>query len=94
MPDLDDIALDSRVRQARKGAQARKNSGRRRLIDPTTTDRDYDADEVEFMMAMHRYREIAKRPFPTWSEALEVLKALGYRKTEPAVPWNQLKIAR
>ncbi|HEV3142850.1 MAG TPA: hypothetical protein VGZ47_03085 [Gemmataceae bacterium] len=37
-------------------------------------------DEVEFMKAMDQYKRDNRRPFPTWSEVLEVLRALGYRK--------------
>lgn len=57
---------------------------KRRGVDPVTTDRDYTADQVEFMTAMDHYRRTAARPFPTWSEALEVLVGLGYRKVAPA----------
>jgi FMN phosphatase YigB (HAD superfamily) len=53
---------------------------RRRLVDPTTCEREYDRDDIEFMHAMDRYKRDFKRPYPTWSEVLEVLKALGYRK--------------
>jgi hypothetical protein len=65
---------------ATRAAQARQVSGRRRLIDPTTCDRDYEAAEVEFMLAMQEYKKQSGRMFPTWSEVLEVLKSLGYRK--------------
>jgi hypothetical protein len=66
--------------QATRGALARKVSGRRRFVDPTTTERDYSKADVEFMRAMHEYTLSSGRKFPTWSEALEVLKSLGYRK--------------
>lgn len=42
----------------------------------------YTADETEFLAAMEAYRRTRKRPFPTWTECLAVLKGLGYRKTE------------
>ena len=32
------------------------------------------------MKAMEEYKASFARPFPTWSEVLEVLKSLGYRK--------------
>ena len=67
-------------RRAKNAAEARKNSERRRLIDPTTCERDYSDDETDFMKAMDRYKRDNRRPFPTWSEVLEVLRALGYRK--------------
>jgi hypothetical protein len=66
--------------QATRAAQARNASGRRRLIDPTTCDRDYSARELEFMSAMHDYKMSSGRQFPTWSEVLEVLQGLGYGK--------------
>jgi len=37
-------------------------------------------DAIEFMKAMDQYKRDNRRPFPTWSEVLEVLRALGYRK--------------
>jgi len=53
---------------------------RRRQIDPTTCERDYSDDETDFMKAMDRYKRENRRPFPTWSEVLEVMRSLGYRK--------------
>ena len=44
--------------------------------------RDYTDDETDFMKAMERYKRENRRPFPTWSEVLEVVRALGYRLTE------------
>lgn len=62
---------------------------------PRTTESSYEEilpgaayadDEVEFMMAMERYKREANRPFPCWHEVLRVAKALGYRKVAPAKP--------
>ncbi len=66
--------------KATRAADARKVSGRRRLIDPTTCDRDYSGAEMEFMQAMSEYKHASGRMFPTWSEVLEVLRDLGYEK--------------
>ena len=71
------VATDRR--RAENAAAKRKSSERRRLIDPTTCERDYSDDETEFMKAMDRYKRENRRPFPTWSEVLEVLRSLGYR---------------
>jgi len=63
----------------------RRKQDRRRQIDPTTCERDYSGCEVEFMRAMDDYKRKSGRPFPTWSEVLEVLISLGYRKVaEPS----------
>ncbi|VTR92806.1 Uncharacterized protein OS=Planctomyces maris DSM 8797 GN=PM8797T_17994 PE=4 SV=1 [Gemmata massiliana] len=32
------------------------------------------------MKAMDRYKRENRRPFPTWSEVLEILRSLGYRR--------------
>ena len=58
----------------------RRRQDRRRQIDPTTCERDYSSPEVEFMRAMDDYKRRSGRPFPTWSEVLEVVMSLGYRK--------------
>lgn len=58
----------------------RRKVERRRQIDPTTCERDYKPDEIEFMQAMDDYKRRSGRQFPTWSEVLEVLRDLGYRK--------------
>ncbi len=73
------VALDRR--SGRKESKHDKNEPqRRRQVDPTTCERDYTDDEIEFMKAMDQYKRDNRRPFPTWSEVLEVLRALGYRK--------------
>lgn len=54
---------------------------RRRLVDPTTCERDYRPEELEFMQALDRYKRTSGRMFPTCSEILEVLRGLGYQRT-------------
>ena len=58
--------------------ERRKKVQRRRQIDPTTCERDYSIDEVEFMNAMDDYKRKSGRMFPTCSEVLEVISNLGY----------------
>jgi hypothetical protein len=64
--------------ERRKGP--RRKVQRRRQIDPTTCERDYTAEELEFMGAMDAYKRASGRMFPTCSEVLEVLRGLGYEK--------------
>ena len=61
---------------------SRRKVERRRQIDPTTCERDYNEEQVTFMKAMDDYKRRSGRMFPTWSEVLEVLVSLGYRKVE------------
>ncbi len=71
------VALERRQSERRKVP-------RRRQIDPTTCERDYTDDELEFMNALDDYKRRSGRMFPTCSEILEVVRALGYeRLTRP-----------
>ena len=54
------------------------------MSDHPTTEADPDAACEEFASAMDAYRWRSGRMFPTWSEVLEVLKDLGYRKPDDA----------
>lgn len=63
----------------------RRKVQRRRQIDPTTCERDYSDEEIEFMHALDAYKRSSGRMFPTCSEILEVVRALGYIKTPPAM---------
>ena len=58
----------------------RRKVNRRRQIDPTTCEREYSEQEIEFMHAMDEYKRRSGRMFPTCSEILEVLTKLGYRQ--------------
>lgn len=71
------------VAPTEKKTSERRKVERRKLIDPTTCERDYSLDEVEFMRAMDEYKRRNGRMFPTWSEVLEVVRSLGYAKTSP-----------
>jgi hypothetical protein len=82
------VALE---RRKANSAEKRRTSERRRQIDPTTCEREYSDDEIEFMKAMDQYKRDNRRPFPTWSEVLEVLHSMGYRRvaertTMPGLP--------
>jgi hypothetical protein len=71
---------DVPVAVERRKLERRTKVSRRRQIDPTTCERDYTAEEIEFMNALDQYKRTSGRMFPTCSEILEVLKGLGYAK--------------
>lgn len=91
----EEVTMDRR-RKDRRGAESneaptaapklerREKVSRRRQIDPTTCERDYTEQEVEFMNALDDYKRKSGRMFPTCSEVLEVIRALGYAKQSPA----------
>jgi len=65
------------VSEERRTGERRKVQ-RRRQIDPTTCERDYTNEEIEFMQAVDAYKRANGRMFPTCSEILEVIRDLGY----------------
>ena len=38
------------------------------------------AEQFEFVMAIETYKKVNKKLFPTWTEVLEVMEQLGYKK--------------
>ena len=80
-PELESVQTASEITiEGRREIIDRRRLDRRRQIDPTTCERDYSDNEIEFMKSMDDYKRKSGRPFPTWSEVLEVLMSLGYRK--------------
>jgi hypothetical protein len=75
--------------QPRNERRAKKD--RRRRIDPTTFDKQYTDDEMEFMNAMQRFKEQSGQAFPTHGEVLRVAAKLGYRRPvdEPDSSWDE-----
>ncbi len=71
---------DAEKRASKDADEEIKRTQRRRQIDPTTCERDYSTDEIEFMKALDDYKRSSGRMFPTCSEILEVFKSLGYVK--------------
>jgi len=66
--------------------ERREKVNRRRQIDPTTCERDYTNDEIEFMQALDAYKRSSGRMFPTCSEILEVIRGLGYTRGGSTLP--------
>lgn len=73
-------------RTGRRADLQDKRPPKRRGVDPVTCERNYSEEDLAFMKAVDQYKRANRRPFPTWSEVLEVLRALGYRKVADPVP--------
>lgn len=87
--DADRRTKNEPVSVEQRVVQRRVKVNRRRQIDPTTCERDYKCDEIEFMSAMDNYKRNSGRMFPTCSEVLEVIKSLGYEKCPKPEPEHQ-----
>ena len=66
----------------RIGLDRRRGPGRRIDDERKAAEEGQMTDEqFEFLMAIDEYKRKNSRPFPTWTEVLDLIKALGYRKT-------------
>ncbi|MHC4337842.1 MAG: hypothetical protein ACYSTG_07850 [Planctomycetota bacterium] len=76
----------------RLGLDRQRGPGRRRSDDRKSAEEGQMTDEqFEFLMAIDEYKKRNARPFPTWTEVLEVIKALGYRKVAEPQALEQSK---
>lgn len=61
-----------------------KNPDGRFDLQKVNVGADYTPDEVEFLMAVDRYKLESGHKFPCLRELLAVARSLGYRKAEVA----------
>ncbi len=68
----------------RSGLERRRGPGRRRSDSRRSAEEgEMSSEQFDFVLAIDEYKRINNRPFPTWTEVLEVIKYLGYRKVAP-----------
>jgi hypothetical protein len=66
------------------GLHRRRGPGVRRSDDRRSAEEgEMTGNQFEFVMAVETYKKVNKRMYPTWTEILEVLSQLGYRKVLP-----------
>jgi hypothetical protein len=77
----------------RLGLERRRGPGRRRSDERKSAEEgQMSAEQFEFLMAIDEYKRENARPFPTWTEVLEVIKAIGYRKVAQPQPLEKSKV--
>ncbi len=65
----------------RTGLERRRGAGIRRSDDRRGAEEgEMNTEQFEFIMAIETYKKVNKKMFPTWTEVLEVVQKLGYRK--------------
>lgn len=85
------LGIDRREIEARNGKDAPTGLERRRGAGRRLSDSQRAADEGEmnqeqflFLMAIDAFKKSNSVTFPSWSDVLEVIRLLGYRKTMPS----------
>ncbi len=72
------VTQDRRTKlERRRGPGIRRAEERRSAEEGEMTD-----EQFEFVMAVDTYKRVNSRPFPTLTEILEIVKALGYTKID------------
>jgi hypothetical protein len=71
-------------RRSNTGLERRRGPGRRRTDERKSAEEgEMTAEQFEFVMAIQTYKKVNKKLYPTWTEVLEVIRQLGYRKVLP-----------
>ncbi|MDE0891616.1 MAG: hypothetical protein OSB14_05490 [Planctomycetota bacterium] len=65
--------------EAKKRAKKAAKHAHENNRNPLRPD-EMSGDLVEFITAIDSYKRIHERPFPSWSEVLVIVKALGYER--------------
>jgi len=79
--DRRDRTRDRESDERRAELNRRRGPGRRRSDARRSAEEGEMSDEqFSFLMAINEYKRLNKRPFPTWTEVLDIMHALGYRK--------------
>jgi hypothetical protein len=64
------------------GLERRRGPGRRRSdFTKSAEEGEMTPEQFLFIKAIDAYKRVNQRPFPTWTEVLEIIRKLGYRKT-------------
>ena len=70
-------------RRIATGLERRRGPGRRRADHRREAEEgEMNIEQFEFIMAIETYKKVNKRLYPTWTEILEVVRQLGYRKIQ------------
>jgi hypothetical protein len=65
----------------RSGLDRRRGAGRRRTDARRSAEEgEMNDEQLQLVQAINDYKRLNNTPFPTWTEVLDVLKYLGYRK--------------
>ncbi len=70
-------------RTSRTGLERRRGPGRRRSdFIKAAEEGEMTGEQFLFICAIDAYKRVNQTAYPTWTEVLEVIRKLGYRKTQ------------
>jgi hypothetical protein len=70
--------------EASTNLERRRGPGRRRTdFMKSAEEGEMSQEQFMFIMAIDAFKRVNGKTFPTWTDVLEVIRKLGYRKTMP-----------
>jgi hypothetical protein len=71
--------------QSPSNLERRRGPGRR-LTDfiKTAEEGEMNREQYLFLLAVDTFKRVNHKTFPTWTDVLEIIRKLGYRKTMPS----------
>lgn len=84
--DRRDLAESSgKQEQLATNLERRRGPGRRRSDFLKSADEgELTQEQFMFVMAIDAFKRVNNKTFPSWTDVLEVIRKLGYRKTMPS----------
>lgn len=83
-PDTDETCFERSVVDRRSGLDRRRGPGRRRTeYRREAEDGHMNEEQLSFILAMEEFKSANSVAFPTWTDVLDVVLYLGYRKVAP-----------
>jgi hypothetical protein len=79
------VATERRAKLDRRRGPGRRRTDSRRSAE----EGEMTTEQFEFIKAIEEYKKVNRKPFPSWTEVLEILQALGYRKVAEPKDINQ-----
>ncbi len=78
--------------ERRSGLDRRRGPGRRRSDARRAAEEgEMNDEQFDFIMAINEYKRVNKCPFPSYTEVLDIAKALGYRRVAEPRSLAELK---
>jgi hypothetical protein len=76
---------DHAMEDGSTGLERRRGPGRRRTdFTKSAEEGEMTAEQFMFVLAIEAFKRGNAKMFPTWTDVLEVIRKLGYRKTMPS----------
>lgn len=67
------------------GLERRRGAGRRRTdFTKSAEEGEMTSEQFHFLAAIDAFKKSNNKMYPTWTDVLEVVRLLGYRKTMPS----------